>query len=107
MDNLKLSSDSDLLICEIYKLYLIQRSQGRSKVDAKYIGSYIELANLIPNSTYDDINDTCRILGKLGLLSISYADNACNHISLTEDGIVYMENRFYNKISNVIEYITK
>ena len=106
MSDLKLSKDADALICLIYKDYLDKRNSGISKSDAKMFGSSENIHNkIIPEWSLDDVDDTCRELDRSNFLSILYASNTCSEIFLTDDGIVYMENRFQDKIKNLIDYI--
>lgn len=106
MSNLKLSKDADALICLIYKHYLDLRNDGISKSEAKLLGSSENLNTIIiPEWSFDDVDDTCRELDRANFLSIIYASDTCSEIFLTDDGIVYMENRFQDKIKNLIDYI--
>lgn len=103
----KISVEADLLICNIYDEYLKKRASKVPKSTAKYIGSSHTLAEKVPFIIFEDVDDTCRELGKAGFLSIQYADNICYHISLTDAGIVYMENRFGNQVSTLLDWIGK
>lgn len=108
MSEIKLSKDADYLICLIYKYYLELRDNGIPKSKAKILGSSEEINNnIIPEWSFDDVDDTCRELGKVNLLSIGYADDVCYHVLLNDEAIIHMENRFANKIKNLLDYIDK
>ena len=108
MSEFQLSKDADILICLIYKYYLELRGTGISKSKAKYFGSSHEIhKNIVPKWNFDDVNSTCNELGKNHLLDISYYDNICCIVNLSDKGIVYMENRFSNKIEKVVDCISK
>lgn len=108
MNNVNLSKDADLLICLIYKYYLELHDIGFSKADAKLLGSSNDIFEKItPEWNFEDVDDTCRELDKAGLLSILYADDICYVIYLTDEAIIYMENRFANKLKNLLDYIDK
>lgn len=102
-----ISREADLLLCHIYSEYLKKRNEKVSKANAKFFGSSENLIPLVPFMVFEDIDDTCRELGMAGLLSINYADNICYHISLSDAGIIYMENRFGNQLSSVLDCIHK
>lgn len=106
MNNIKLTKDADALICLIYKYYLELHDIGFSKADAKILGSSEEiLQNIIPEWTFNDVDDTLRELDRAGLLSILYAEDICYEVILNDEAIIYMENRFSKKINDIIKYI--
>lgn len=106
MSNIELSKDADALICLIYKYYLNSRNNGSSKSKAKELGSSEDINNnIIPEWSFDDVDDTCRELNRNNLLNIAYSSNICYDVELTDKAIVYMENRFSNKVQNVLTYI--
>ena len=109
MSDIQLSKDADYLICLIYKRYIEMRNNGISKSDAKTIGdSHDAHENIVPEWSFEDTDDTCRELINKGLLDNRiYVDDICGYMSLSDDGIVYMENRLGNKISKIIDYISK
>lgn len=109
MSNIQLSKDADYLICLIYKHYLELRNNGISKSNAKTIGdSHDAHQNIIPEWSFEDVDDTCRELIKKGLLDNRvYVDNICGYMSLSDNGIVYMENRFKNGFKEVVDFISK
>lgn len=101
----ELTSEADYLICSLYKYYLELRSAGNSRERAKSFGSSEQIAAWIPELSFDDIEDVCRELNRAGLLIVRYADNICYEVYLSNDGIIYMENRFKNKLESVIEHL--
>lgn len=108
MSDVKLSKDADTLICLIYKYYLELCGTGIPKSKAKFLGSSHEIhENIIPEWNFDDVDSTCNELGKNQLLDISPYNNICGIVNLSDNGIVYMENRFSDKIEKVVDYISK
>ena len=108
MSNIQLSKDADYLICLIYKYYLELHDNGISKSQARFLGSSESINhNIIPEWSFDDVDDTCRELDRANLLSIMYADNICYKIILNDDAIIYMENRFKNGLSDLLDYFQK
>ena len=109
MSDIQLSRDADYLICLIYKRYLELHDNGICKSDAKSIGDSHDVhQNIVPEWSFEDTDDTCRELINNGLLDNRiYMDNICGSMSLSDNGIVYMERRLGNKISKIINYISK
>lgn len=109
MSNIQLSKDADYLICLIYKRYIEMRDNGISKSDAKTIGdSHDAHENIVPEWSFEDTDDTCRELINKGLLDNRiYVDDICGYMSLSDDGIVYMENRFKNGLKEITDFIAK
>lgn len=108
MSDIQLSKDADYLICLIYKYYLELRDNGIPKSDAKILGDSQNVnQNIIPEWSFEDTDDTCRELIKKKLLDNRiYMDNYCGYMNLSDDGIIYMENRFKNGLKEVIKFLT-
>lgn len=106
--NPSLTKDSEKLICVIYKEYLKKRKSGISKSDAKMFGSSHSIhENLLPKWSFKDVDDTCRELSRLEFLQCNWADDIAYHVTLSDKGIVYMENRFKNGIEEISDFISK
>ena len=106
--DITLSKDNDFLMCILYKNYLEKVKSGMSKTDARWLGSSDEIQeNLLPNSTKEDVATACWELDSIGLLQCSAGDDIAYTTYLTDNGIIYMENRKLNKIKNLIDYISK
>lgn len=109
MSEITLSKDADYLICVIYKYYLELHDNGISKSEAKNFENIEIVHSLVPDWSLDDINDTCLELSNNGLLikQKKYISEHYDRFSLSDVGIVYMENRFSNKLNKLIDYISK
>ena len=109
MSNIVLSKDADYLICLIYKYYLELRDNGFSKSDAKSLGDSPDIQQkIIPEWSLEDTDDTCRELIRKGFLDNRlYIDNRCGYMRLSDEGIIYMENRFKNGFKEVTDFIAK
>ena len=106
--DITLSKDNDFLICTLYKQYLKNRKSGLSKSDARYFDSSDEIQEtLISNWSKEDVATACWELHSKGLLICFPGDNIANSISITDDGIIYMENRFSKKLEKITDYISK
>lgn len=108
MSKIQLSRDADALICLIYKYYLELHDNGIPKSKAKILGSSKSINNnIIPEWNFEDVDETCRELDRTGLLSILYADDICYEVFLNDTAIIYMENRFKNGLSDLLDYFQK
>lgn len=108
MDKIQLTKDSDYLLCMLYKSYLEQRSSGIPKARAACVGSSVDIQrNIFPKWCLDDVDATCRELDRAGMLHCLYADNIVYIATLSDQAIIYMENRFENKVNRVLDYIKK
>lgn len=108
MSDIKISKDADALICLIYKYYLELRGTGISKSKAKSLGSSENInQNIIPEWSFDNVEEACKELYRNALLDISYYENICAIVNLSDNGIVYMENRFADKLKSLLDYIDK
>lgn len=105
---MQLTKDSDALICVIYKAYLEKRKNNISKDQAKFCGGSDAIhRNLMPQWSFEDVDETCKELHRKGLLDVHYAGNTCYDVNLSDDAIIYMENRFVNGLNSVLDYVHK
>ena len=108
MSEIKLTKDSDALICVLYKEYLQRRKDGTPKGDAKWLGSSDRIhKTILPKWSYEDVDETCWELSRAGLLVCNSGDNHAVMCVLCDEGIIYMESRFKNGLSEVLDYIEK
>lgn len=102
---IELSKVCDAFICILYKSYLEKRSSGASLEDARSTGNIDELMQTLPKWSKSDIETCCDDLKKKGLMWYKSGDDTVWDSGLTDNGIIYMENRFKNKVENVIEHV--
>lgn len=109
MSNIQISKDADYLICLIYKYYLELHDNGISKSEAKNINTINKIHSLVPKWSLEDTYDTCLELSNNNLLieKVPFIDETYSYFSLSDNGIIYMENRFKNKIDKLIDHISK
>lgn len=99
---MQLTRDADYFICSIYKEYLSKVKDGLPKSQAKEFEKD-EIYPLIPKINEADISDIKEELKSKQLITRDILGN----IELTDDAIIYMENRNLNKLDKVIDYLTK
>lgn len=101
---MQLTNDTDKILCLIYDEFLNRRKLGMSKRDAKCF-SHPEVlqAEFLQGIHEDDIVDALTELANNGLIKLYYD---CGFL-LNDSAIVYMENRFSNKMDSFLETISK
>lgn len=99
----ELTKDADKLICCIYKEYLEKRKSGISKPEAKkFDGNFYKDIKALSNWSSQDISDTLEELKKKEYI----ARNILGEITLTDESIIYMENRFKDGLKEVMDFIS-
>lgn len=106
--SVKLTNDGDYLMCVLYNRYLERRKAGDTKDKARMMGSANDIfTKLLSEWRYEDVLETCNELSRAEMLKCFYADNTVYSSYLTDDAIVYMENRFMNNIDDLLNTISK
>jgi hypothetical protein len=100
----KLTKDADQMICEIYSVYLERHTNGVPKRQAKDFADQ----SLWPEKyrarwMSPDGKDTLKELKDAGFIRYFIYGG----FELTNETILYMENRFKNGISEVLEWLGK
>lgn len=99
-----LTRDADKMLCEMYAVYLERRAEGTPKKAAK---EFLDPSNW-PEKYADrwkseDGKETLRELKQKGYIRIMILGGF-----IVEDSVItYMENRFPNGLSNVLEWLGK
>jgi len=105
--NIELSKESHKLLCILYKEYLTRRKSNTPKVDAKFFTSAHEIhEKFLQDILFEDVNGACAELSRKELIHCSWYDNTAYSITITDDGIIYMENRFKNGLKDVLDFLT-
>lgn len=100
---LTLTKDADKLICCIYKEYLEKRKSGMSKSQAKeFDGNFYRSVKALSKWNDADVSDTLQELHNKQYIK----KNILGDFSLLDDSVVYMENRFKNGLSEVMDFIS-
>lgn len=100
----ELTKDADKLIVLIYHEYLSRRKKGYSKSDAgNFEFEDLTSINKLSSWLQDDIEDTLAELHQKNLIDMDLSFT----FDITYEGIVYLENRFKNNLSEVTDFIAK
>lgn len=106
--DIELTSDADYLICALYRKYRENRKSGIPKSKAKMFGSSEDIhKDLMPEWTFEDVDETCRELHRSEMIQCMYADGIVYTAALSDKAIIYMENRFANNIQAVLDNMAK
>ena len=99
----ELTKDADKVICCIYKEYLEKRKSGISKSEAKeFDGNFYLNIKALSKWNSADVSDTLQELHDKELIK----KNIIGDFDLSDSAIVYMENRFKNGLSEVMDFIS-
>jgi hypothetical protein len=102
-----LTKEQKVLLCSMYKDYL-SKQPALTPDKANYFGdSNIILKTYLPEYSSDYVSDICWRLKEKGYIMCYPGDNLANDISITDETIIYMENRFKNGIKGVLDFIIK
>lgn len=109
MSNVRLTNESDYLLTVLYREYLNRRKLSMSKDLARMFdkGSIEIHQNLVPNWSFDDVDETCKELSRAGMLECFFADDITNTCSLTDDAIILSENKFADGLDSILSYIER
>ncbi len=100
----ELTKDADKMICIIYKQYLNKIKSGMSKT-----ASYQFKDNFYINDKdlskwhYNDVNTALLELNRKGYIKL----NIIGDFNITDQAIIYMENRFKNGFIELTDFIAK
>lgn len=101
---MQLTNDTDRMLCLIYDEFLNRRKIGMSKKDAKIFSHPDALQEEFLQGIHeDDIVDALTELANNGLVKLYYD---CGFL-LNDSAIIYMENRFSDKMDSFLETIGK
>lgn len=105
---IRITRDADAFICVLYQEYLKARKSGKPIEDSASFGDDAQIQKtLFPKWQLEDVTHLCWYLARKKLLEAYPGDNQANDVSLSEDGIVYMENRFPEGISQLLSALGK
>lgn len=102
----QLSSDSDALICVLYAEYLSRRSHGVPICEACSFASNLSIHDsFVPEWPLEDVRSVLDWLCDHGLVAYLPGDDLCLDVTLTEEAIIYMEQRFTRKRELVLAHL--
>ena len=100
---ISLTNEADWMLCEVYAEYIARRKRGIAKRQAVNFLKIDDLQDLLPTWSSDDILSVISELSRAGLVKAFLRSG----FILGDKAIIYMENRFKNNLSSVLDNITK
>lgn len=101
---MNITKDSEKVICYIYKMYIEDRKDGKSKAEARRFNkNFYTNDKDLSKWYYSDISDCLLELANNGYIKIYIGGD----FDILDSTIVYMENRFKNGLSDVLDLISK
>lgn len=101
---MELTKDADKLLCQIYAEYLKRRKNGVRKSQAIHFEAPpLLVEEFLCGEHPDDVSDLIFDLAKINFVE-AYLDAS---FYLTDNAIIYMENRFKNGLIEVADFISK
>lgn len=104
---MELTKDAKKLLHVLYNAYCDKRKKDIPKSKACCFGGSPEIHHeLLPDWTFEDVDDTCRELSRAGLIDCFWADNIAIHVTLPASTIALMENRTKNNLIAAGEFLS-
>lgn len=103
MKTIQIPSESEYVLTAMYKEFLDRYTKGIPRNKAKIFGHQSNIANLVPEIWEEDLKGLLDELKEFGLISATGGSNIYQYVSLTTNGISYMEYRAGNKIEDAIK----
>lgn len=101
---MELTRNADKVLCYIYKIFLTRKRQGKSQHESKKFSEDFYKSDSDLSSWHEsDIDDSLMELGRNGYLKIYIGGD----FELTDQSIVYMENRFKNGLKELATFISQ
>jgi len=100
--SVELTKDADKMICEIYADYMKRRADGASKsvaMDFSEKATWPE--EYLPDWSSEDGSASLAELKRAGMIK----QYIYGGFALTDDAIIYMENRFKKGLSEVLNWL--
>lgn len=102
--SIELTKDADKMICEIYAAYMKRRADGIPKRVAKDFADQAGWPSEYSSGwSSEDGSESLAELKRAGLIKLYLYDG----FSLNDEAIIYMENRFKNGVSEVLDWLGK
>jgi hypothetical protein len=99
--DIQLTKDTDKTLCEIYLEYLKRISNGSTKRAAKDFADASKFPD--PDWTTPDGKESLTELKRAGMIKMYHNFGFC----IEDKAIIYMENRFKNGLSEVLDWTGK
>ena len=104
-----LTKDADTVLCVLYRTYLERRKNKLPKSTAKEFDSFAGMQEAFFSKwLVEDVEETCNELKRADFLEFKvFITGDTSPITLSDKGIIYMENRFPNGLASVVDFLSK
>ena len=105
----EITAEADVLLCTLYDHYYSRRINHTPKSQAVYFGTPADIHHdLFSNWLYEDLESACLELAEIGfIVSNIYTGDLIDEISLSNRGIIYMEEKFENRREKLHAYLER
>lgn len=101
-----ISARSYRLLAELYHQYLLAIDSGTDEGLACFFGNAAHIQQQINSGeSVSAIVEHCRELDRHGYLSVLFGDDTIVNASLTDDGILLMEQRFKRGLLDLLDFL--
>lgn len=105
---MRLTKESDALLCLLYKEFLEIIKSGTPRKEAKELGGSEDIQrDHAPKWSPEDVDELCRELHRFGMLDVFYAGDIAYVVRFSDAGIVYMENRFKDGLLEILDHLQR
>lgn len=101
-----MTKESEYILTAMYKEFLDSYNNGIPRDKSKIFGHQDNILKLVPEIPEQDIVGLLTELKSKNIISGTTGSDIFYYVTLTTDGIIYMENRVGNKIEKVIKSLT-
>lgn len=101
-----IANDASAFVAVLFREYCARRKAGKSIEESAHMGDDVVIQrDLVPKMLIEDVTHICWYLEEKGILYAEPGDDMANQVAITDDGIVYMENRFPQGVKDALDLI--
>ncbi len=107
--DVQITKDADYLLCVLYSQYKNRLKQGFTKAESRRFENLSEIQEYVNCKwVLEDTFEICCELSRAGMIYCSFYDNiTILNPQLTDNAIIYMENRLSDKTFNLLQHISE
>lgn len=107
MSDFELTKESEYILIAMYKEFLDRYKQGVPRDKCKMFGHQDNILELVPEIPKQDIYGLLTELSQCKMINVTPGSNIFMFVSISTDGIIYMENKLGNDISKIVDWLIK
>lgn len=106
MNDLQTPNESLYILASMYKEFLDRYNQGIPRGKAKIFGHQSEILKIAPTIWEEDLPELLSELRRKDLIISPCGSNLHYYVKLSDQGIIYMENKVGTDIKKLIKLIS-